>query len=52
MNPNAPSGGIRAVMSNFDIDVDRPKAEHIDFLNTRVLPLILSRRAPSGAAMP
>jgi hypothetical protein len=45
VNPNAASGGIRAVMSNFDIDVDTPKAEHINFLNTRVLPLILSRRA-------
>jgi hypothetical protein len=27
-------------MSNYDIDVATPKPEHIDFLNSRVLPLV------------
>jgi hypothetical protein len=40
VNPAAPTGGIRAVMSNYGIDVDTPKPEHINFLNSRVLPLV------------
>jgi len=45
VNPAAPAGGIRAVMSNYDIDVDTPKLEHITFLDSRVLPLVLNRPA-------
>jgi len=40
-----PPGGVRAVMSNYDIDVDTPKAEHLVFLDSRVLPVLLGRRA-------
>src|SRR5678816_3606844 len=42
---NAPLGGIRAVMSNYDIDVDTPKQEHIYFLDSRVVPLVSGRKA-------
>jgi hypothetical protein len=45
VNKNVPMGGIRAVMSNFDIDVDVPKPEHIYFLDSRVVPLISGRTA-------
>ena len=41
--PNAPSGGIRAVLSNFDVDSDQPKAEHTVFLDKSVLPLVNGR---------
>ena len=40
VNKGAPSGGIRAVLSNFDVDSDHLKAEHTAFLSKRVLPLI------------
>lgn len=44
-NPNVPVGGIRAVMSNYDIDVDTLKPEHVNFLNTRVVPAVVGRTA-------
>ncbi len=40
-----PVGGVRAVMSNYDIDVDTPKPEHLVFLNSRVIPVLLGHRA-------
>jgi hypothetical protein len=40
-----PPGGVRAVLSNYDIDVDTPKPEHLVFLNSRVVPVLLGRRA-------
>jgi len=42
---NAPLGGIRAAMSNYDIDVDTLKQEHIYFLDTRIVPLVSGKRA-------
>lgn len=33
------------MMSNYDIDVDTPKPEHVTFLNNIVLPLIVGKRA-------
>lgn len=38
-------GGIKALLSNYDIDGDTPKQEHLDFLNTRVAPLLVSHPA-------
>jgi hypothetical protein len=37
--------GVRAILSNYDIDVDTPKPEHIRFLASKVLPLIAGRCA-------
>lgn len=45
VNSAAPVGGIRASMSNYDIDSDAPKREHLNFLDARVLPLVLGRMA-------
>lgn len=36
-----PRGGVRAVLSNFDIDGDALKTEHINFLTSRVVPILL-----------
>ena len=40
IHPTPPRGGIRAVMSNYDIDVNTPKPEHIAFLNAQVVPIL------------
>jgi hypothetical protein len=40
-----PVGGVRAVLSNYDIDVDTPKPEHIAFLDSRVVPVLVRKRA-------
>jgi len=40
VDPRAPSGEIRAVLSNFDVDSDHLKTEHTAFLGKSVLPLI------------
>jgi hypothetical protein len=40
-----PLGGIRALMSNYDIDVNVLKPEHATFLTTRVAPIFAGRRA-------
>jgi hypothetical protein len=44
-DPHVPVGGVRAVLSNFDVDVDAPKPEHVAFLNTSVLPILMSPRS-------
>src|ERR1700737_2981138 len=44
-NSDVPAGGVRAVLANYDIDVDVPKREHITFLDMRVLPILLGRSA-------
>jgi hypothetical protein len=40
IDPRAPSGGVRAVMSNFDIDGADVKREHQTFLRSRVIPIL------------
>ena len=47
-----PVGGVRAVLSNYDIDVDMPKAEHLAFLNSKVVPILISRRARVWGRVP
>ncbi len=44
-NPRVPVGGVRAVLSNYDIDVDVPKREHTAFLDAQVLPILLGKSA-------
>ncbi|HET7539351.1 MAG TPA: OmpA family protein [Polyangiaceae bacterium] len=44
-DPRVPSGGVRAVLSNYDIDVDTPKREHIAFLDANVVPILLGKNA-------
>lgn len=36
----APAGGVRAALANFDIDGDAPKAEHKAFLDAQVVPIL------------
>lgn len=43
-NPNAPLGGIRAVLTNFDVDGDALKPEHILFLDGFVIPLLVGKQ--------
>lgn len=45
VDPRAPAGGIRAVMSNFDIDGADVKREHQTFLATRVVPILTGANA-------
>jgi hypothetical protein len=45
IDPRAPTGGIRAVMSNFDIDGADVKPEHQTFLRTRVIPIMVGPAA-------
>ena len=45
LNNAVPSGGIRAVMTNYDIDSDVLKPEHQAFLTTQVAPILAGRRA-------
>jgi hypothetical protein len=44
-NVQVPAGGVRALLSNYDIDVDKPKPEHLAFLTTRVVGILVGRRA-------
>jgi hypothetical protein len=44
-NPRVPVGGVRAVLSNYDIDVDVPKREHTTFLDAQVVPILLGKNA-------
>lgn len=44
-DPRVPAGGIRAVMSNFDIDGADVKREFQTFLMTRVVPILTGPRA-------
>jgi hypothetical protein len=44
-NSVVPDGAVRAVLTNYDIDVDALKPEHLRFLESKVLPLIVGRRA-------
>jgi hypothetical protein len=45
INKMAPFRGVWGVMSNYDVDVDQPKPEHLAFLSGRVLPVVLGKRA-------
>ncbi len=40
ISSNAPLGGVRAVLSNYDVDVDALKTEHIAFLDGSVVPIV------------
>jgi hypothetical protein len=39
-DPRAPAGGVRAQLTNFDIDVDALKPEHKRFLDREVVPIL------------
>lgn len=43
-NPNAPLGGIRAVLTNFDVDGSSLKREHTQFLDGYVVPLMVAKQ--------
>jgi hypothetical protein len=45
IDPRAPVGGVRAVMSNFDIDGADVKREHQTFLTMRVVPILVGLNA-------
>jgi outer membrane protein OmpA-like peptidoglycan-associated protein len=45
IDPRAPAGGVRAVMSNFDVDGADVKREHQRFLTTRVVPILTGPNA-------
>jgi hypothetical protein len=45
IDPHAPAGGVRAVMSNFDIDGADVKREHQTFLTTRIVPILTGPNA-------
>jgi hypothetical protein len=42
---HAPRGGIRAVLSNFDIDGYLLKPRHLGFMDTEVVPILLGNKA-------
>ena len=44
-SPAVPIGGVRASLYNYDIDGSDPKAEHLAFLSTRVLPVLMGKSA-------
>ncbi len=37
-------GVLKALLHNFDVDVDQPKPEHVAFLISKVLPLMKERK--------
>jgi hypothetical protein len=43
--PQVPVGGVRATLHNFDIDGPSPKAEHIAFLKSSVIPILAGKNA-------
>src|SRR5215470_17928051 len=45
IDPRAPAGGVRAVMSNFDIDGADVKREHQTFLISHVVPILTGSSA-------
>jgi hypothetical protein len=45
IDPRAPTGGVRAIMSNFDIDGADVKREHQTFLRSRVIPIMVGPAA-------
>lgn len=48
INRAAPVGGIRVVMSNYDVDVDVLKPDHASFLSVRVVSIPSGKRARSA----
>ncbi len=42
-----PAGGVRALLYNYNYDIDgsEPKPEHLAFLSTRVLPIVMGKSA-------
>ena len=45
LNPNAPTGGVRASLVNFDVDGDALKKEHGEFLDRTVVPIMIQQNA-------
>jgi hypothetical protein len=44
-DPRVPTGGVRAVLRNFDVDKRELKPEHRTFLDSSVVPVLLHKRA-------
>jgi hypothetical protein len=44
-HPNAPKGGLRAGLANFDIEGHDLKGDHKTFLDTRIVPMLVGARA-------
>lgn len=40
-----PTGGVRSCLSNYDIDSDVMKPEHVAFLDSRVVPILVGKHA-------